>query len=106
MGVKKPVTKKLEIGGYTPQLLLRDTLTSFWSNHQAILTTFRIDKNTGELTKLPCCTTGGLQACHGIFSSDGTTYTGCHHNDGRVTFFDASKDEGVTQYLRVIRVPN
>ena len=35
-----------------PKYNLLYTLTSFWSNHQAILTTFRIDKNTGELTKL------------------------------------------------------
>ena len=108
-----PGCEKLKPGPYLatewvdkhPKYNLLFALTSFWTNHHAILTTFRIDKKTGELTKLTSCDTGGFQAAQGIFSPDGSTYTVCHHNDGRITFFDITRDEGITEYVRVIRAP-
>ena len=46
-----------------------------------------------------------MQACHGIFSHDNTTYVVCHHNDGKIAFFDVTDDVGITKYVNVIRLP-
>jgi hypothetical protein len=90
-----------------PKYPLLFALTSFWNYHHAILTTFRIDTTTGELAeKLSSCVTGGYQACQGMVSPDGSSYAVCHHNDGRIAFFDISEDKGIEAPLRMmIRLP-
>lgn len=78
-----------------PKLDLLYAFTSFMTqDDQALLTTYQIDRNSGQLTKLGKCRTGGLQACYATFSNDASLLVVAHHNDGKLVFFDTTPESG------------
>lgn len=88
-----PVTEWIERHPRHKNLLY--AFTSFWSESQAVVTTFSIvDQATGRLAKLgESVKTGGLHAVHAVFSPSGDTLCVAHHNDGNVSFFDCSQPD-------------
>lgn len=101
-GIKAPATEWIVRHPKHPLLF---ALTSFWSNHSAILTTFRISPKDGTLEKLGACNTKGLQAAYAEFSPDGSTLCIAHHNDGKLVLFDCSEDKAPEAPVQVIDTP-
>lgn len=88
-----------------PKYPLLYALTSFWNDAEATVTTYRIDKESGTLTKLGSTSTGGYQAAHAVFSPDGSTYAIAHHNGGALSLFDVSKSSQLEKPLMVVYPP-
>jgi 6-phosphogluconolactonase (cycloisomerase 2 family) len=88
-----------------PSYSLLYALTSFWNEAEAIVTTYRIDEESGTLTKLGSTSTGGYQAAHAVFSPDGSTYAIAHHNGGALSLFDATKPDQLEKPLMVVYPP-
>lgn len=88
-----------------PKCPILYALTSFWNEAEAIVTTYRIDHESGTLTKLGSISTGGYQAAHASFSPDGSTYAIAHHNGGALSLFDVSKPSQLEKPPMVIYPP-
>lgn len=91
-----------------PKLDLLYAFTSFQSERQAVITTYQINRETGDLTKLGVCDSGGYQAVFASFSPDSSLLVVAHHNDGNLAFFDctAKANGGVLEIpIKVLSTP-
>lgn len=78
----------------------------FYSLQESLVTTYQVDRQTGILTKLGVCSTGGLQATYATFSKDCSLLVVSHQNDGRLSFFDCNISGGVLEApSRVVETP-
>ena len=87
-----------------PKYPILYALTSFWNEHEAIITAFKIGDD-GMLTKIASQNTGGHQAAQGTFSPDWSTYAIAHHNGGKLSLFDVSKRDVLDKPILVITPP-
>mmetsp|Transcript_12959 Transcript_12959/g.27989 ORF Transcript_12959/g.27989 Transcript_12959/m.27989 type:complete len:405 (-) Transcript_12959:15-1229(-) len=87
-----------------PKLPILYSLTSFWNEAEAIISTFRVNED-GTLTKLGSRSTGGHQAAQGVFSPDASTYAIAHHNGGKLSLFDVTKSEQLNEPVMVMDMP-
>jgi 6-phosphogluconolactonase (cycloisomerase 2 family) len=101
-GMFKPVTEWVETH---PKFPLLYVFTSFWNQHPAYVTTYRIHKLNGSLEKLGVCETGGHHAAHATFSPDGSTLCVAHYMDGNMSFFDCSQDKCLEPPIKVVELP-
>jgi 6-phosphogluconolactonase (cycloisomerase 2 family) len=89
-----------------PQMDLIYVFVGFMSLGESLVTTYHVDRTTGELSKMGVCPTGGLQVSYATFSPDRSLLVVCHHNDGQLSFFDCNKNGGVLEEpIRVIKTP-
>jgi len=99
-GTNKPVTEWILMH---PRFDLLYVFTSFHTSHVAQVTTFRVDPLLGSLTRLGASvSTGGLHPAHATVSPDGSTLAVAHYGDGKLSFFDCSKDKALADPLKVL----
>lgn len=88
-----------------PKHSLLYVLTSYWNLLEGCVTTFKISKKRGTLTKLSERSTGGYHAAYATFSPDNSLYVIAHHNDGKLAFFDCRDNDALDSPILEIKTP-